>query len=245
MDLPMSEDTRMSTNIPTQPSQQAPLPLLPDLKVIRDTYCSQAMTDKLIRFLQERRPDLLFRLLDEERMLRSVTFDKAARKVVTYLKDEARKDIDIPESFLGILDLMFELSRRLRQAANLPEITILGGPLSAGPDGPFPPLPTVKINESSGHGLSQDLADRLLQASYTHQPRVWFEMAEEIRRTMHLAEARATFDDFLKEAVAREVPSATPRDVSRLVHELTIEADRILHQMCNVPVGYYQRRIKP
>lgn len=148
-----------------------PLPPLVELPVYRGIYCSQEMTDKILRHLWEKKPELVRGLVSEEmRPLPDGHDDmhgKACERIIVYLREKASEDIDIPPSRLGMLDLLYELSRRLRKGLGLAEVPVFGKPLASGPEGPFPVLIEQPIqlpkNKKLEIQITQELADEVLR----------------------------------------------------------------------------------
>src|SRR5262245_21374296 len=88
------------------------LPLLPDLAVIRNTYCSQQVTDSIVGHLHERRADLIADLVKQEKRPLPDGHDdvhgKAYGRVIEYLREHADKGVVSPPTRLGMLDLLYE-----------------------------------------------------------------------------------------------------------------------------------------
>ena len=99
---------------------------LPDLKVIREDYCSQKVVDNALGFLEALSPDLIQKLMLEEHWRRQ-PYSNAAWAVLEYLSEQ---HVEIPSTLLGRMDLIAELTRRGRSAEGLPEIEPRGRPLS-------------------------------------------------------------------------------------------------------------------
>ncbi len=207
---------------------------LPPLKVIRETYCSQEMTDSCIDYLVKNYPQRVLALLDEEKVNREVLYYKIASNIAYILKDEVGKSIDVPQTHLGLIDLVYELSRRLRRAYDLPEILPQGKPIAPTPDGPFPELIKIEIGPVQKKlGITQEVADRLLGRIYEQRPDLWYAMAEGARRNLHLYMLSDDFFDTLKRVGAEEnIP---------LIDVMAPSAMRSLawgciYKMCEIPI---------
>ena len=97
---------------------------LPHLPVMRETYCTQEMTDKIIDLLwqYEENKDLPRDVdLDLPRLVRLATIDNHYYSdrieefyyTLEYIEREIKKFIPVPETNLGYVDLGFEMDRRI------------------------------------------------------------------------------------------------------------------------------------
>ncbi len=189
-------------NTPSQSPQQPLLPPLPQLTVVRDKYCSQQMTDDAIRFLQERRSDLIQSIAQEEhrRVAGNHGYNKCIGRVLEFLKGET-SEVTVPATRLGRLDLMFELGRRIVAALKMPPLQMSGNPLAASPDDPLPPLAAATYTRV---GLTQDLADKTMRVTYERRPDIFYEIAEQLRRDLVLNEIDAQFNAFRHQVLDNE-----------------------------------------
>ena len=180
------------------------------MTIMREAYCNQEMTDNAIDFLQSARPELAKRLLEGLRALPE-TFPETLEQIRAFLDAEAAKGaILIPATYLGMIDLLFELSRRFEAAygwpwpvyrpkdgrspftgaeaekvVEAPHFTVRGKPLTDNLQPPLPPLPSLAVSErNQKKGLRQDLADHVLSKLYELHPQLWIELSEEMRRQL-------------------------------------------------------------
>lgn len=176
---------------------------LPRLKVLREDYCSQEVTDLAIGWLETHRPDLIENLMLYEHW-RQQDYREAAWDILEFLTEQK---IPIPTTLIGRMDLVAELTRRGRSAAGLPEIAPSGKPLAAGPDEPLPSLADLEICERSKQKdhLTQEMADRVLRIAYDRRPDLWIAAAEEHRYEV-LLDATDEFHALLREIVNAEYP---------------------------------------
>ncbi|MGM0421615.1 MAG: hypothetical protein ACQEQL_00795 [Pseudomonadota bacterium] len=135
---------------------QCELPPLIELQVYQETYCDQQMTDTILQFLWETKPDLIAEIAWlEERFLshgHDAAYMEKCGSISEYLTKEAAHKITRPDTRLGMLDLYYEMSRRIRKAKGLVEIPVLGKPLAPQPEGPFPALINKPIRRSENGG---------------------------------------------------------------------------------------------
>jgi hypothetical protein len=212
-------------------SRENPVALraLPVLKVLRDTWCSQQTADAAIDYLQAHYPALLQELLVEEEGSRSAAYLNAAYGILDTLSED---NVELPAAPLGKMDLMCELSRRLRKAYGFFDVPPRGRPLAAGPDQPLPKLPGLPVSEGSARRgkVTQEMADRVLQSCYDKHPALWFALAEEYRNQMPLY----AVDEF-RDVLARLV-SAEDEDKRNVFteNELFIEAVRRIYVLCGI-----------
>src|ERR1700733_7089565 len=95
-----------------------PLRPLSSLPVVQDKYCSQKMTDDAIQFVADKRPELI-KTLVEIAFTTSESFEEILDEIIDYLDEAAaRGELQMPETYLGRIDLMFEISRRFELAYN-------------------------------------------------------------------------------------------------------------------------------
>ncbi len=162
-----------------------PVPPLVELPVLQQQYCDQKTTDNALAYVWKNRPELIGKLAEYED-----NFDqfylKEMRRVVDFLVGHAVKEIKLPSNYLGWLDLVFEISRRLRVSLCLPEWPVQGRPLIDGAASVLSPLPSVPIHTMPGKndylGLTQEIADRVIDEAYRRVPSRFYELAENIRR---------------------------------------------------------------
>lgn len=149
------------------------------MEVLRNTYCSQELTDEVIEYLEEHNPESLLKLLDGEQGVRYVEFSNAINCIADIIINDVSKVTSIPNDHLGLIDLLFEVSRRIRKAYDLAEVIPQGHPLTSGIDGVYLPLPIVEISEyAKKDGFTQEMVDKVLQESYMQKPDLWFALAE-------------------------------------------------------------------
>ena len=200
---------------------------LPSLKVIRETYCNQEMTDALLDFLQEKRPDLIKRLIETEQAIPE-NFVEVLEKSADFLKAEASTSaLAIPATYIGIVDLLFELSRRFesvygwRRDREPPHFKVRGKPLAESATHPLPGLPDLAISKSSHrHGLTQERVDKTLRALYEQHPELWFDLAEEIRRNLPLVRTERAFVPLLQGLSKDDPRLATMRPLYAFINEI-------------------------
>jgi hypothetical protein len=160
------------------------LPELVDLPVVRATYCSQEMTDSALRFLWQTEPDLVRALGQQERGGYDATYIMQLTEIVDFFKNVASKSIQIPDTRLGMLDLVFELSRRLRVALGYKPPLPSGTSLKASLDSKLPDIPALPIDISgiSSTKVTQEMVDRLISAVINERPDLIYEFSENLRR---------------------------------------------------------------
>jgi hypothetical protein len=227
-----------------------PLQPLPELSVVRDTYCSQATVDKIAHYFQAQRQDLLIQVLEEERLQRIAAHYEAYGKIVNYLKNDASNEIEVPQTDLGMIDLIYELSRRIRVAYELPDIMVTGKPLAPSPDGPFPPLVDLEmdfINEK--RGATQRMVDTVLNILYQRRPNLWFIAGEAARRDVGLYNRELS--DLVSEIIIQEgfAPDKHNKivqkgDLSSITSACLSEFRRRVRKMCEMPSTTYIRTEK-
>lgn len=229
---------RVKSTVPPLP----PLPPLVELPVYRGIYCSQEMTDAALRHLWEEKSELVRELAAQEmrpdprRTHGDAVYNKAIDRVISYLRQEESKKTELPLSRIGMLDVVYELSRRLRKGLGLPDLEILGIPLVKKPDSAYPvllKLPIWTLNNGKPRStLTQEMIDTTLQAAYERRPDLFYEISEQSRRSMRSYEIRDEFEALLKEITPAEVK----KDVG-FVGILHSEAKHRLFEMCKMSIS--------
>lgn len=209
-------DFKWPTPGPTPPP---PFPL-PELKVVQEEYCTQEMTDHVLRFLHEKRPDLITDI--GEKPYNPMAQQDALQRIVGYLRTDA-DEIEIPDTRLGMIELTFEIYRRYKKAAGEPVLEVSGKPIASGEDEPLCPLKRVPVVERPG--IIQEVVDYIIPLSYEERPDLWYELAEAARRGVRPSETMREFTRW-----AEEIPLPERTNVSLLVRE----ARRCVIAMCGV-----------
>lgn len=219
---------------------------LPELKVVRETYCSQKMTDDLLRGLYENRVDLIARMQDNVRRRN----DTELIHVLGYLQTQIPKSVTVPTSRLGWLDLMFELIRRVRTAADMPDSQLVGVPLkvdavpaemqsqpaaiSLNPikigfgrrmanlpqQGKFP-FPDIVLKKE-GEGVTQAVAEKAIKLLYERRPDILLEISDSIARDMEFFSIKQEYMRFLS-GISHELDYPKSKPVGRWRNRMSEE----------------------
>jgi hypothetical protein len=182
-------------------NHQTELPPLIDLPVYRGTYMSQQRTDELCRLLWQQRPDLIRALVEREEVVPQdrTMFARVTSRITEYFREEEKAGRIEAISLTSMVDLIYEIDRRVRQSLGLPAIPVRWKPIAPGPDGPFPPWPDKPIYSSpegnTFQGLTQEKADRLTPQIYAalikECPEAIFAQVENERRHLRSCEANS------------------------------------------------------
>ena len=216
------------------PDAQPALLPLPELPMRRETYCSQKMADYAIGVLWKKSAETLREMIGEESSARYYEYRNACWGVIEFLRYTGLYEGPLPDGHLGMLDLMCELSRRIRMAYAMTELLPAGKPLADGPYGSFPPLMRLEtrdaVQSASGGNITQHIADQALLFSYERRMDLWFAVAEEHRNQMFVG-AADEFRGVLRRIVEDKFPDANlPERASRLY----MEGLRRLYRMCEL-----------
>jgi hypothetical protein len=198
---------------------------LPEIKVLREDYCGQEMTDYAIDFVQWRRPDLIEKLMDVEHW-RQQDYSEAAWDILEYLTEEK---VDIPTTLVGRLDLIAEFTRRGRMAWGLPEVPPSGHAITSEPGQPPPALEITEHTTKFNH-VSQEMADHVLHIAYETRPDIWFATAEEQRYEICL-DATCQFQTLLREILDAEYPGKSSMWPSMYMYD---EGVQRMYRMCGI-----------
>ena len=185
-----------------------PVPPMPVLQVAQENRCGQETTDRVLQFLQEQRPDLIrhFLMYGGEAV---TEYRGGFRPVVEFLRNVSPSEFNVPASRIEMLDLVFELHRRIQKFLGNPVPDIRGKPLAASPQWGVAPLISLPVSNLSpevakaklppGHFMDQETVDATLEAMYRRSPNIFYELAESLRRNVMADEALKDFFDLAKE----------------------------------------------
>ena len=156
---------------------------LPKLDVEREGYCSKKMTDEVISYLERNaREKLLDCLGDEDRDPRDV-HHKSYSSIIEFVSKEASKEIDVPKNHIGMVDLAFEITKRLRFANNYKAPVVIGQPIAPAISGPYLEMVSLPIGSRTA---DIEKIDRVLDAFYLRQKELCFALSEGLRKNHRL-----------------------------------------------------------
>lgn len=159
---------------------------LPVLNVVRNIYCSQETTDMIVDHLERNAKDLLYRCMVDEVPVLDIR-NEAYSCLIAYVLDQVSKDIQVSFSDMAMVDLAYEVSRRIRKAYDLPEVAVIGEALAPSIAGPYPNLINLEISDRThGLGLTQDAVNEILEILYVKHSDIWFSICESKRRNLIL-----------------------------------------------------------
>ncbi len=150
-----------------------PLPVLP---VERDEHCSQEMTDAIISELEKNYKDALTDVFFAENESRTFVHHEPYINIIADVMEKVSKTMPLPTDYLGLIDLAYELSRRIRKAKGLADIPTEGFELQD--------VPEWVLDERLS--IDKDVALKILQDAYEANPELWFIYGEGLRRDMPL-----------------------------------------------------------
>ncbi len=208
------------------------LPALIDLPVYQETYCDQRLTDHLCRYVWQNKPEFV-RSLAEQEMLpfpdnRDAMLGRACERIEYYLKDEAKEGRAPELSMLGMIDLIYEIDRRVRKGLGLFNIPVVGTALAASPEGPFPELikSDVLYSAKIPPKAKQNCIDEYIFDFYKKNTPLCYAYCEASRRLLRGGD------------VSQKLGSLTQKNVDEKKvnsSEVLLELRRRLHEMCNLP----------
>lgn len=219
----------------SQPKTPAEILLLPDIPVYQDIYCSQELTDRLCRYMCENRPEFVQELIEQEKLPfpdnRDGLHGKYCNHIEFYLRDEA-KEGRVPElSMLGMIDLIYEIDRRVRNSLGLFDIPVVGASLAPTPDGPFPKLIDKPIwRNAQGKpslGMTQELVDELAVLAYENNHEISYVFCERKRRLLRGGYEEGLLSDSMRKIMPAEHEAKYVRFLGELLGRLSL--------MCNIP----------
>jgi hypothetical protein len=207
-----------------------PLLPLPELPVRRETYCGQATVNQVTHYLVQYRPELLDRMLLEDLSGTNTGFSEAAWELLDELQPQAA-ELGVPTTPLGRLDLVCELSRRLRRAYGRKDRRTRGRALSENPQR-LPPLCAFVAGPDIKKWLTQTQVDDVLTAEYAARPELWYAVAEEYRVDLRL-DATSELQGILRAALLDRV-AGNAEVGGRAWFELFHEAIQRIIKMCGL-----------
>jgi len=127
------------------PIDDVELPELIDLPVYREDYISQERVDELCKLVwKERQYDIktmVFHERDHEGPFdRNCDYFYALKEITNHLREEEKTGRIEPISMIAMVNLNYEISRRVRLATGYEDYKPYGKPIADGPQGPFPPI---------------------------------------------------------------------------------------------------------
>lgn len=225
------------------PIWEEPLRPFPWLPVTQEKYCDQAMTDQAIDYLEKSRPDLLIRLVQNSFETPENFSEKLHMIIVALNEVSERGEIKMPGTYLGQIDLMFEVGRRFAKAygwkkpfhkdgkLRVKEYELEGIPLAKNPEDEYPLLPFLEILKNTvGYGLTQELVDQILQEAYEKMPTCFYEIAEGIRRGIWPYSANEKVRIFIATEISRNTSKVNQDSSYACIREI----DRRLRLLCNL-----------
>jgi hypothetical protein len=155
------------------------------LAVLREDYCDQETVDAALQLLWKEKPAFLqvqghleYKGIDQPYLME-------LGQIVDFFKQEAKDKVSIPQTRLGMLALIFELSRRLRKSLGLEDRKIIGKPLAESIESPMPSLPVLPIKTLEGRndyfGVTQRVVDDIIASIEKKYPYILFEFVEVLR----------------------------------------------------------------
>jgi hypothetical protein len=223
-------------------SIKEPLRPLPELPVLRDSYCSKETVDRVVRWIHDHHPEWLIEVLAEEVGSRAGHYI-AVRNLLGHLKREAGREIEGLTPYLGEIDLLYEISRRLRSAYGLSDILPRGKPLAPSPNGPFPPMLVLKVSDhNERHGATQEMVDTVLADFYDQRPDLWFAAGEAAQRRLGFLIAGGPREMIVRKIILKrgfatdERTSTRPGGLSSISSASQREFQRRVRAMTETPV---------
>lgn len=206
-------------------------PGLIDLPVVRETYCSQTMTDGLLEYLWDSEDQYVAAFADmEANNKRDLYLARRCYNVGGHIRELPSGNVSVPDSRLGLIDFIYELSRRLRLWFELDEINVGGTELEFTPDGRLPP--PVELPDEYGDSpwtLPFEEADSICREAWNRDPQLIYEISEAMRRQVTTHE----IDNALWELL--EAVNAPQRDIRELADVKGLLWQRI-RLMSHLPV---------
>ncbi len=194
-------------------------PRLIHLDIWRDTYCNQIKADSICAYLWDYRPNLIAEMAKYEKNSNIITshmgdYSKICDTIIEHLKNDAPKELDIPKSNIAFLDLIYEISRRIRHGLKLKAIPPIGTSLSPSRD-EFSQYPQVIFNFN-------DILLDIYKSNYI----LFFDYAEQTRLLTYISEIEIALKSSIWNLLSDD-DKQNPRFMSNLITEINIALDKI------------------
>ena len=187
------------------------IPELIDLPVYREDYISQQQVDKLCRLVWEEKPDFVEALVLVEKTPfpnnRSGVFFERMGDIIDFFRDKEKEGAIESISMIAMVDLTYEIDRRVRHALGLEDIKPTGEQIAEGPDGPFPP--PGELNRYI-RGKDKEVLEMPPERNavylklYKEHPEVIFAYAELHRRHLRMGEPDWFLSRYFKDHLKKE-----------------------------------------
>ncbi|MBU0801346.1 MAG: hypothetical protein KKA05_10135 [Alphaproteobacteria bacterium] len=142
---------------------------------------------------------------------RDAMLGKACARIEYYLRNEEKEGRIPPISILGMIDLIFEIDRRVRKGLGLFDIPVVGIPLAACSLGPYPPLiekPLHGLDKGAPReGITQEQADQFTKAIYEKNGELMYAICELKRRLLRGGGVM----DLLEQVVRSEIAASNDK----------------------------------
>jgi len=173
------------------PIEDVELPELIDLPVYREDYISQERVDELCKLAWKEQPYEIKRMVFHERdhegpFDRESGYYKGMAIIIDFIREEEKAGRIEPISMIAMVDLTYEISRRIRLATGYEDYKPYGIPIADGPEGPFPSIGQFD-NWLSGQRDKEPIevgadGEKIYNQLCREHPEVMFSYAEERQR---------------------------------------------------------------
>jgi len=190
------------------------MPELIDLPVYREDYISQERVDELCKLVWKKQQHgiktMVFHERDHEGPFdRNSDYFHGLGGITNFLRAEEKAGRIEPISMIAMVDLNYELSRRVRLATGYEDYEPYGEPIADGPEGPFPPISQL------GSWLNGERDKEPVEVSPEREkvynrlckehPEVVFANAEARQRYIYLDETHEFKDAYYRKHLPKEI----------------------------------------
>ena len=206
------------------------LPELLHLDVIRNMYCSQEQVDGICDYLWTYKSDIVKEMLEYEKIedvlfAHSGNYKDVCDNLVDYLREEVPKAINIPDTNIGMLDLLYEISRRIRKSINLEDIAPIGGSLSIRRSDRnfYPNLLDIQIDNPSS---KQEVINKIIEEAFNNNHNLFYDYAEQTRLLMYMSDITSSLQLVIWNSISRE-DKKNPIFLASVMNDIDIRIDKI------------------
>jgi len=175
-----------------------------------------------------------------EEGLKGATHYTAYSELIYLVGQYDQDKFKLPDTHLGIIDLAFEISRRVSAAYGWPEPIIVGTPLTESSESYLPVFQSQKIDTNTERaGFSQNDVNEILSEFCKENTDLCFAICEQLRRDQQLQQVFVEVMKNLQSLTEKEFPNVIKKTKGaqlRYSHYLWQELSFRIGVLCEVPI---------
>lgn len=194
-------------------SDQLYIPKLIDLPVYRTDYINQQQVDMYCKLVWKEKADVVGELAFEIDIpfedWGNVNIPRKMAHIITYIRNIEKEKQLPPISMIGMVDLTYEILRRISIELGAGDVPIRGEQIAKTPFSPFPPVGQLqnyvwgdKNKEPKEYSPEKE---KLYYKLYKEHPEVIFAATELERRALRMGEPHWFLDGYFRENLPNEI----------------------------------------